>query len=318
MTTARLGLKTLTAGVSTRANLISYWNANLAILDNALTTNAAITFQAGHGADIETTNAAFGISALAANTTGAHNTAIGKSALEANTVGADVTGVGYNALAQNTTGIYNTAVGSSALTANTTGMNNTALGMAALLANTTGVQNTAVGKSAGSSVTTGTNVTCIGYNAQASAATTTDEIVLGNAGIARLRCQVTTITALSDRRDKKNIIDLPIGLAFLRTVRPVQFRWCKRPEILDENGHVIGYGPQPEELGPKDIGFISQELNDAETAASVNWLGLAFKTNDQRWESNSGKLFAVMVKAIQELAVMVEGLQAEVAALKTA
>jgi hypothetical protein len=38
MATARIGLSLLTAGVSTRANLISYWNANMAILDYATMT----------------------------------------------------------------------------------------------------------------------------------------------------------------------------------------------------------------------------------------------------------------------------------------
>ena len=65
-----------------------------------------------------------------------------------------------------------------------------------------------MGHLAGSSITSGEKLTCIGYDAQPSSATATNQITLGNSFVGSLRCAVTTITALSDARDKKNITDL--------------------------------------------------------------------------------------------------------------
>jgi hypothetical protein len=95
-----------------------------------------------------------------------------------------------------------------------------------------------------------------------------------------------------------------------------------RPEIREPSdpitgapGKVTGYGPQPAP-GRKDIGFISQELDDAETAADVNWLGLAFKSNPGRLESNSGKMFPIAIKAIQELSSALDAALLRIAALE--
>ena len=59
----------------------------------------------------------------------------------------------------------------------------------------------AVGATALSTLTTGVNNTGIGLNAQPSTATVSNTITLGNSSIATLRCQVTTITALSASRN---------------------------------------------------------------------------------------------------------------------
>ncbi|GIV45290.1 MAG: hypothetical protein KatS3mg036_0108 [Ignavibacterium sp.] len=91
-----------------------------------------------------------------------------------------------------------------------------------------GFQNTAVGVNAGSNVTTGSNLTLIGYNAQPSSQSATNQITLGNNQITSLRCNVTSISSLSDVRDKKNIKDLSLGLDFLMNVKPREFNWDKR------------------------------------------------------------------------------------------
>lgn len=329
MATARLGLSTLTAGVSTRANLISYWNANLAILDNALTTNAGTSFVVGFGSGGVATNVAVGRYALYSNTTGEANVAVGDGAAYSNTTGALNTAIGYSALHDNTTGkentavghealyfcngTYNTAVGRSSLCVCTTGISNTAIGYRALFAATTGISNTGVGSFAGNTITSGNNVCCIGYNSQASSATTTNEIVLGDSNIARLRCQVTTITALSDERDKTNIEDLPLGLAFLQSLRPRKFNWQKR--IRNEDGTLGGRG----EIGAVDSGFVAQELQAAAETHSAEWMELIFSMQDgEVLETTTGKLLPVAIKAIQELAATVDALTARIAALEPA
>jgi hypothetical protein len=334
-------------------------NDSMDILDNALLTNADTSFSVGLGAGVVATNIAIGGGALASNTTGSKHVAIGYAALNASSNREECVAIGWQALKfcttsyniaigsrtleatttgdsnsvigawvgyKITTGRYNTGIGSDVFSQLVTGIDNTAVGGYALLS-VVGSYNTSVGMKALQDLTSGSNVTGIGYNAAASSTTTTNEIVLGDANIARLRCAVTTITALSDRRDKANIQDLPLGLAFLKLVRPVQFRWAKRPEIrgpdvIDargrpQQGPIIGYGPQPAP-GDKDIGFISQELNDVEVGQSVNWLGLAFKTNPERWESNSGKLLPIAIKAIQELSTALDAAVARIAVLEAA
>jgi hypothetical protein len=206
----------------------------------------------------------------------------------------------------NATNSNNTAVGGAALYA-TTADDNTGLGRLAGFAVTTGAQNVLIGRSAGNSgtnnLTTGSNNIIIGYNAAATAASVSNEITLGNSSIATLRCQVTTITSLSDARDKTNITDLSAGLNLINAVRPVAFDWNMR-----DGGKV----------GQHDTGFIAQELQAAQSIASVNIPGLVFDDNPEKLEAGYGKLLPVMVKAIQELSAKIDALQAEIIQLKGA
>jgi hypothetical protein len=249
---------------------------------------------------------------MQSNTTGATNVAVGNVALRANTIGTDNVAVGYEALRVNTTGINNVGIGRDALRGNTTGTNNTAVGFNTGDKITTGTQNTTLGAAAGSSgtndLTTGSNNTIIGYNAASSTATISNEITLGNSSIATLRCQVTTITALSDARDKTNIDDLDAGLSFIKALRPVRFDWAMR-----DGGKV----------GEQDTGFIAQELQSAQQITGVNIPGLVYENNPDRLEAGYGKLLPIMVKAIQELSAerpiimkIIQELSAEVADLK--
>lgn len=271
----------------------------------------------GHNSLSENTtgqnNVAIGYISMAANTVGYSNAAIGDGALTSNTTGYANTAIGYVALWANTTGVSNVALGRQALLANTTGSYNVAVGTNALLNKVTGDKNTAVGNNAGSTLTSGENVSCIGYHAQPSAATTTDEIVLGNSSIARLRCQVTTITALSDQRDKTAIEDLPLGLTFLQSLKPRKFQWHKR--IRNEDGTLGKRG----ELGAVDMGFVAQELQAALAAHGADWTEMILSTRGgDALETTTGKLLPIVVKAIQELATENESLKTRIAALEKA
>lgn len=325
------GAATVTSNVAIGINaLVSNTTgaSNVAIGIDCLPVNTtgyqhvAIGYQALLVNTVGYMNVALGYATLKANDTGHRNVAIGATALYTNIGGAFNVAVGYQAMYLNTEGQYNTALGAYSMGACTTGSYNFAVGYQALGGCTTGSDNIGLGYYAGSVITTGSNNVCIGRECQPSAATVSNEITLGNASIAALRCQVTTITALSDRRDKANIQDLPLGLAFLKTVRPVQFKWAIRPEIYGPSdpitgahGPILDYGIQPEP-GRRDIGFISQELDAAETAANANWLGLAYKSNPKRMESNSGKLFPIAVKAIQELSAALDAALLRIAALE--
>ncbi|MEP0862681.1 MAG: tail fiber domain-containing protein [Ignavibacterium sp.] len=256
-------------------------------------------------------NSAFGYASLRSNTEGYGNTACGVAALYSNTTGHDNSAFGGSALYSNTTGFFNSAFGMNslrknngdensafgraALFENTTGYSNSAFGNITLSNNTTGFHNTAIGYSAGSTVTTGSNLTLIGYNAQPSSQNATNQITLGNNQITSLRCNVTSISSLSDARDKKNIKDLSLGLDFLMNVKPREFNWDKREwyESGTNDGSKMSENPT--------AGFIAQELDDAQTNANAEWLNLVLKDYPERLEATVGNLFPIVVKAVQDL-----------------
>jgi trimeric autotransporter adhesin len=270
-------------------------------------------------------NTAYGAFAIYSNTTGVYNTATGTEALKNNTTGITNTANGLTALFANTTGDYNTAIGASslysntigtsnvavgvdALYSNTTGVSNTATGLFALRSNTTGSDNTAIGLYAGrgdnsQANTTGSNNTFIGANAMGASATASNVITLGNGSIATLRCQVTTITALSDARDKINISNIPAGLSFINALRPVSFEWNTRDGA---------------KVGASEFGFIAQELLEVQASTGITVPNLVSAENPDRLEASAGTLLPVLVNAVQELTAMVKNLQAELSILKGA
>ena len=204
-------------------------------------------------------NTAMGQEALRTNISGDNNVAVGYHALHDNTA-ANNTAVGYTALTNNSTGTLNVAVGRDAMTTNTTGSSNvavgyqalnaidaaslsTAVGRGALLVATAG-SNTAIGYNAGSTMTTGTNNTFIGQSSAPSSVTVSNEITLGNSSVATLRCQQTTITSLSDERDKKDIEDLAEGIDFIMGMRPVEFKWDDRDGTKKRDKRIWLYCPR--------------------------------------------------------------------------
>ena len=111
-----------------------------------------------------------------------------------------------------------------------------------------------------------------------------------------MRCQVTTITSLSDRRDKDNITDLSAGLDFVNELRPVAFDWNMR-----DGGKV----------GQADTGFIAQDLQAAQESTGIDIPDLVYANNPDKLEAGYGKLIPVLVKAIQELSAEVEALKSK-------
>lgn len=256
-------------------------------------------------------NTACGNISMLFNTTGYHNIAIGTATLVNNTIGNSNIAIGYGALAANTTGSENTASGYSSLTHNTTGNYNTAIGFNSMLQNTTGFQNTAVGHhslqnntgnyntalgyNAGSSVTTGANLTLLGIDANPSSSTAINQITLGNTFVTSLRCNVQTITSLSDARDKKNIKDLNLGIDFLMKIKPRQFNWDRREWYADNKSDGSKMKEEP------TAGFIAQELDEVQTTENAEWLNLVLKDDPEKLEATSGNLLPIIVKAIQDL-----------------
>jgi hypothetical protein len=294
-------------------------------------------------------NNAFGYQALYTSTTGSRNSAFGHMALRNLTTASDNTAFGYKTLLSGSNGQFsqrNTAMGSRASEAGggvsnsafgfealrysgfnansafgaytlrnqrTTGTanSNSAFGYKALINNISGYTNSAFGANAGTTVTGGINLTIIGASAEPSSATATNEITLGDANVATLRCQVTTITALSDFRDKTDINDIQVGLSFVEKLRPVTFKWDRREWYSDGN----------KDGSKKDntlqVGFIAQELKALQEETGTEYLKLVYESNPDKLEATPGNLMTPLIKAVQELSLKVKTLEAKVQILES-
>lgn len=289
-------------GEGNRPNNIAIGSSNLSS-NTTGTENTAI----GTGSLSDNTtgdyNTAIGSIGLPYNTTGDFNTALGSNVLYSNLTGSSNISGGYLSLYRNTAGSFNLAFGNHALYSNTSS-SNTAIGDYALYSNTSGSTNTAIGREAGygsgaNANITGSNNTFIGYYAVGASSSASNVITLGNAAIATLRCQVTTITSLSDARDKTNIIDIPAGLSFIEALRPVSFDWNMR------DGAKVGIN---------EFGFIAQELLSAQSQTGITVPNLVSEENPDKLEASAGVLIPVLVKAIQELKAELDLLKSKVGA----
>lgn len=261
-------------------------------------------------------NIAIGQDALKTATNPGGSVAIGYQAADSVTSGSEIVAIGQSALAalvgngssvavgtfagQAATGDANTLIGNRAGINLTTGANNVGVGNSVFSTSTvTGNFNVAIGETAASTLTSGSNNIILGYNATSSSATVSNEITLGNSSIATLRCQVTTITALSDARDKKDVQDIPLGVSFIQRLHPVSFVWNTR-----DGGKV----------DVPEFGFIAQELQQAQRDHGVTLPGLVHDINPERLEAAPGTLIPVLVKAVQELQAQIDDLKRQLAA----
>lgn len=222
-------------------------------------------------------------------------------------------GIGNYALYALTSGAENVAVGGYSFERVNSGTQNVGLGMQAGRHLTTGSDNTLIGANAGyfnsaysstNKLETGSNVTCLGAHSMPTSGTATNEVTLGDSNITSLRCNVQTISSLSDERDKTAIEDLPFGLDFINDMRPVKFTWNRRDG---------SFGARP------DMGFIAQELADVEADHSsasrtrlVNW------ENPSKLEADYVRSYPILIKAVQQLSAKCDALEARIATLEGA
>jgi len=242
-------------------------------------------------------NTTFGDAAALSLTSGVENTIIGEQAGKLN--GSQRTFVGMET-GKNATGQGNCAFGSRALR-NSTGQGNVAFGNFAGDSITSGISNTSVGTNAGSfTLTTGSNNMMLGNGSLPTASGVSNEITLGNSSISVLRCAVTSITSLSDARDKTDIKDLSYGIDFIKSLTPREFTWNNRFE-KDVNGNNF----YSENKGKKDFGFVAQEVQ----ALDDDTLRLIYNSNPEKLEMSYGKLVPILVQAVKELTSRLEALE---------
>jgi len=210
-------------------------------------------------------------------------------------------------------GTSNIIIGNAAMTRPETYNSNIAIGSNTLflagLGGTTCEQNTAIGVGAGGTTyRSGSNNTILGYDADTSVASVSNEFTLGNSSVSVLRCAVTSITSLSDARDKTDVKDLSYGVDFIKSLTPREFTWNNRPEIRvvrDEDGNETEKEIQSKNKGKKDFGFIAQEVQ----ALDNDTLRLIYNSNPEKLEMSYGKLVPILVQAVKELTSRLEALE---------
>ena len=262
-------------------------------------------------------NIAIGSSALKANVNGSSNVAIGYQAMLQNNPSSAGTGqcvaIGSFALANNTTGMENIAIGEQSQNQQQFGRGNTSIGWMSLVGDSTftGSYNTAIGYQAGGfpgdpPVTglDGSNNTFLGNGAYLAGTMgiTSNTIILGNSSITDLRCADTSISGLSDARDKKDIIDIPYGLDLINNLQPRQFTWNMRGET-DSNPNQ----------GTTRVGFIAQELQTV-LGEDNTVLNMVNNHNPNKLTASYGQLVPVLTKAIQELTYKLAAMEARLTA----
>lgn len=316
-----LGSQAAPATTSGSYQVIIGWNAGLNTTTNG--SSVIIGYDAGK---LVNANSSVIIGAKAArNLSGAygHHTIFGNNACYLTSAGNNHCAFGSGTLFSQTTGNRQTAIGYRSLYSLSTSDDNTALGYQSGYS-ITGSGNTVIGSNSAYSgtnnLTSGSNNIVIGHNAAASAATVSNEITLGNSSISTLRCAVTSITSLSDERDKSNIKDLSYGLDFIDSLQPREFVWDNRAEtklqqvkdengddVLDENNDNVFEEVEfySDNKGKKDFGFIAQEVQSLDD----DTLRLVYDKNPEKLEISYGKLVPILVKAIQELKAEIETLK---------
>lgn len=105
----------------------------------------------------------------------------------------------------------------------------------------------------------------------------------------------------SDAREKIDILDTDLGLDFIKSIRPVSFKWA--------------YGPDTEQ----HYGVIAQEMEvvlEAQGKTVNNTSIVEYDMESDRYGVRYTELIAPMMKAIQELSAKNEELQARIMALE--
>jgi hypothetical protein len=213
-----------------------------------------------------------------------------------------VTAIG-SACGQDSNGDYNTFVGANCAQS-VTGYQNTAIGFEALYSCAGGNYNTALGENALSALVAYDNCTGIGSAANV---TGSDQVQLGDS--ATTTYAYGAVQNRSDARDKADIRDTQLGLAFVKSLRPVDFKWDYRED------YNWGEKDGSKKRSRFHHGLIAQEVAVACSFLDVDFGGLqdhSIAGGKDVMSIGYEELIAPMIKAIQELTAKVESLELQV------
>lgn len=126
----------------------------------------------------------------------------------------------------------------------------------------------------------------------------------------------------SDKRTKTNIANATLGSDFIKSLRPVSYKWIEGGKRdtgkRDENNNYI-YESVPGER--THWGFIAQEVKEATDAAGVDFGGWILTDKDDPDSQQAlryDQFIAPLTKALQEALTEIDVLKAKVAALESA
>lgn len=214
--------------------------------------------------------------------TGNSNTFIGEysgQGISGSSTGHSNTTLGYKSMEDLTSAQYNTAIGINAGSAISTGMFNTILG---------GHSGNPAGK-----LTTGSYNVLLGVNAQGSTATVNNEVsIFNNSVFARFQGSASAWSFVSDKRDKKDIKDLELGLDFVDKLKPRKFKWNLRSSDKDD--------------GIEASGFIAQEIKETLDESGIDYTGIVNTDDPNQYTVAQANIIPMLVKAIQELKAEIE------------
>lgn len=353
----RAGAGNLLAGVAAGIQLRDGSNNTLLGYEsgNALTNNSEITAGGYQALKVLTTGircTAFGTYSQMTNVagdgnttvgwstmktgTGANNTVIGARGLETATTSGNVTTLGAEAGHLLSTGSAHVLGGYRAGRSLTTGNDSVALGADALQFETTGSQSTAIGRRALRLLQDGTNhlgisnATGLGFDAAVSGS---NQVQLGNS--ATTTYVYGTVQSRSDQRDKSDIRGTVLGLEFIKSLRPVDYRWDMREDYTQEYEEEVTTNADGQRIFekrtrriPKDgskkreryhHGLIAQEVKEVADRLGVDFGGFQDHTVNGGCDVQSlgyDEFIAPLIRAVQQLAATNEALMERVAVLE--
>jgi hypothetical protein len=303
----------------------------MVLVSNGTDVDEAITIESLTGITTSTVTA-LGSGAGDSVTSATGTTAIGKNAGMAITSGISNTFVGEEAGLVCTDGILNTGIGLGALKSLTNASGNSAIGWFAGSSITTGFRNTAIGRSSMSANTTGSYNTALGTDSldntnydnttgvgSSSSVTGDNQVQLGDANTTTYA--YGSVQNRSDLRDKADIQDSNLGLAFVMQLQPRMFRWDMREDYRPKKPDYDA--PQSEwdawyeacklanlthdgthKRNRFHYGLVAQELKATMDSMGVDFGGYqdhSIKGGDAVLSLGYEELIAPLIKAIQEL-----------------
>jgi trimeric autotransporter adhesin len=305
-------------------------------LKNSITSESiAIGNNAAINNTIGSNILAIGANALAANQTTFTQLAIGNNALKSLASGLENVAVGYNTGTTLGTGSSNTLLGNYALSSATNANNNTIIGHNAALAYTGSgnTNNTFVGYQAAFTQVGGTGNTFVGYTIDVAPAsssfsnstglgqgvliTASNQVRVGNTSVNSIGGQVGW-TTFSDERIKKDIREDIHGLDFIMRLRPVSYNYDYNGLYKLQTGIAkTGLDTDNPNAGTRFSGFLAQEVEQAAIAAQYNFSGVDKPANaNTPYGIRYAEMVVPLVKAMQEMKLLLDKQQAEIEALK--
>lgn len=138
-----------------------------------------------------------------------------------------------------------------------------------------------------------TNAIAIGGGATNSKS---NQIILGDDNITEIRAAVSSLTSISDRRDKTNIepIDSHFASDFLKALQPTRWDWQMRNNPMRQGG---------------DIGFIAQDVLIAQRVHDAMWLDIVNQDDPNHLKITPGRLVPLLVSSLQNAISRIEMLE---------